>query len=106
MVIVAEGGKTGGAFALAEEVKKKIDYFDTRVTILGHLQRGGAPTSFDRVLASRLGVAAVEGLLAGHNDTMAGMVQNEIRYTPIKEAIQQKNKIDMEAFRVAKILSI
>jgi 6-phosphofructokinase 1 len=106
VVIVAEGGKNGGAFALAEEVKKKIDYFDTRVTILGHLQRGGAPTSFDRVLASRLGVAAVEGLLAGHHDTMAGMIQNEIKYTPIKDAIKQKNKIDMEAFRVAKILSI
>jgi len=106
VVIVAEGGKSGGAFQLAEEVKKKFDYFDTRVTILGHLQRGGSPTSFDRVLASRMGVAAVEGLLAGESDCMAGMVRNKIKFTPLEKAIKQKNTIDAEAFRVAKILSI
>ena len=106
VVIVAEGGRSGGAFQLAEEVKQKIDYYDTRVTILGHLQRGGAPTSFDRVLASRLGVAAVEGLINGENDCMAGMVRNKIKFTPLAKAIKQKNNIDSEAFRVAKILSI
>ena len=106
LVIVAEGGFKGGAIRLAEEVRNKIDYYDTRVTILGHLQRGGAPTSFDRVLASRMGVAAIEGLLDGKKDVMSGMSTNKITFTPLAEAIQYKNEIDREAFRVAKILSI
>src|SRR5690606_7718369 len=72
LVVVAGGGKSGGAIEVAEKVKQKIDSYDTKVTILGHLQRGGAPSCFDRVLASKLGVAAVEGLLAGEKDVMAG----------------------------------
>lgn len=106
LVVVAEGGKSGGAIEVAEKVKQQIDSYDTKVTILGHLQRGGAPTCFDRVLASKLGVAAVEGLLAGKADVMAGMINNKITYTPLLQAVTEKKEIGEEALRVAKILSI
>lgn len=106
LVVVAEGGKSGGAIEVAEKVKQKIDSYDTKVTILGHLQRGGAPSCFDRVLASKLGVAAVEGLLEGQKDVMAGMINNKITYTPLLQAVTEKKEIGEEALRVAKILSI
>lgn len=106
LVVVAEGGKSGGAIEVAEKVKQKIDSYDTKVTILGHLQRGGAPSCFDRVLASKLGVAAVEGLLAGEKDVMAGMINNKVTYTPLLQAVTEKKEIGEEALRVAKILSI
>ncbi len=106
LVVVAEGGKSGGAIEVAEKVKQQIDSYDTKVTILGHLQRGGAPTCFDRVLASKLGVAAVEGLLEGKQDVMAGMINNKIAFTPLLQAVTEKKEIAEEALRVAKILSI
>lgn len=106
LVVVAEGGKSGGAIEIAEKVNQKISGYDTKVTILGHLQRGGAPSCFDRVLASKLGVAAVEGLLAGKKDVMAGMINNKIAYTPLAQAVTEKKEIAEEALRVAKILSI
>lgn len=106
LVVVAEGGKSGGAIEIAEKVNQKIASYDTKVTILGHLQRGGAPSCFDRVLASKLGVAAVEGLLAGKKDVMAGMINNKIAYTPLAQAVSEKKEIAEEALRVAKILSI
>lgn len=106
LVVVAEGGKSGGAIEIAEKVNQKISGYDTKVTILGHLQRGGAPSCFDRVLASKLGVAAVEGLLAGNKDVMAGMINNKIAYTPLAQAVTEKKEIAEEALRVAKILSI
>ncbi len=80
LVVVAEGSKIGGANELARKVAERSDYFDIKVTILGHLQRGGSPTYFDRVLASRMGVAAVEGLLNGQNDVMVGVRNNKIVY--------------------------
>lgn len=105
LVIVAEGGKLGGAFQVAELVKPALAGYDIRVTILGHLQRGGAPSSFDRVLASRLGVAAVEGLLDGKTDVMAGTVNRCVRFTPLEIAIQGGKPLDEEEFRIAGILS-
>ncbi len=106
LVVVAEGGKSGSAIEIAEKVNQRMTNYDTKVTILGHLQRGGAPSCFDRVLASRLGVAAVEGLLNGQKDVMAGMINNKIAFTPLLQAITEKKEIEEEALRVAQILSI
>lgn len=105
IVIVAEGGKSGGAVEIASKIKKQLPYYDIKVTILGHLQRGGAPSALDRVLASKLGVAAVEGLLQGKYDVMAGIINNKIVYTPIAKAIVGHKEVDEDDFRVAKILS-
>ena len=104
IVIVAEGGKSGGAQEISEKVKILPSY-DIKVTILGHLQRGGAPSSFDRILASKLGVSAVEGLLQGKYDVMVGIINNKIVYTPIKRAIVDDKKVDEEDLRIAGILS-
>ena len=106
IVIVSEGNKYGGATQIAQMVKERIDYYDSKVTILGHVQRGGIPTCFDRVLASRLGVAAVEGLLNGKKGVMIGVVKNQISYTPFEDAIRFKDQVDEEIVRVADILSI
>lgn len=105
IVIVAEGGKSGSAQQIADEVKNFLPHYDIKVTILGHLQRGGSPTSLDRLLASKLGVAAVEGLLQGKYDVMAGMINNKIVYTPIVKAIVDDKEVDEEDLRIAKILS-
>lgn len=105
IVIVAEGGKSGGAAEIASKIKKLLPYYDIKVTILGHLQRGGSPSSFDRVLASKLGVAAVEGLMQGKYDVMAGIINNKIVFTPITKAIVDDKEVDEDDFRIAKILS-
>jgi len=105
IVIVAEGGKSGSAQEIADKVKKYLPYYDIKVTILGHLQRGGAPTSFDRLLASKLGVAAVEGLMQGKYDVMAGLINHKVVFTPIIKAIVDDKKVDEDDLRVANILS-
>ncbi|SHN31683.1 6-phosphofructokinase [Cyclobacterium lianum] len=105
VVIVAEGGKSGGAQEISEKVKKILPTYDIKVTILGHLQRGGAPSSFDRILASKLGVSAVEGLLQGKYDVMVGIINNKIVFTPIKRAIVDDKQVDEEELRIAGILS-
>ncbi|WP_420388085.1 6-phosphofructokinase [Roseivirga sp.] len=106
VVIVAEGCHLGSSYEIAEKVKEQIPQYDIRVSVLGHMQRGGTPTTLDRVLASRMGVAAVEGLKNGQSKVMVGVVKNEIVYTPIGEAIKTVKKLDNEEFRIAKILSI
>lgn len=106
LVVVAEGGKSGRAYDIAEAVGKLRPQYDIKVTVLGHIQRGGSPSCFDRVLASRMGVAAVEGLDAGHKEVMAGIVNDNIVYTPFENAINDPKPIEEEAFRVSKILSI
>jgi len=105
IVMVSEGGKTGGAAALAEKVKKQFPHYDTKVTILGHIQRGGSPSASDRILASKLGVASVEALHRGDGDCMVGLVNNKLVYTPFAAAITDKLPIDPELLRIAKILS-
>lgn len=106
LVVVAEGSKMGGASELARKVAERSNYFDIKVTILGHLQRGGSPTYFDRVLASRMGIAAVEGLLKGENDKMVGIRNNQIVYNPFEMIRNHIHEIDSESLRIAKILSI
>jgi 6-phosphofructokinase 1 len=106
LIVVAEGSKIGDANALAKLVAERSSYFDIKVTILGHLQRGGSPTYFDRVLASRMGIAAVEGLLQGKFDVMVGIKDNKMVYNDFKTIMQNKHEIDSESLRIAKILSI
>jgi 6-phosphofructokinase 1 len=106
LVVVAEGSKIGGAIELARKVAERSDYFDIKVTILGHLLRGGSPTYFDRLLASKMGVAAVEGLFEGKNDVMVGIKDNKIVYNDFNTIMTQTHTIDSESLRIAKILSI
>ena len=105
VIIVAEGNKYGGASQIAEQVKAQFEY-DTRVTIIGHLQRGGSPTCLDRVLASRLGFAAVEGLMRGQRNVMTGLVNNKIKYIRFEDAITKEKKINNELIRMAEILAM
>ncbi|HET8827835.1 MAG TPA: 6-phosphofructokinase [Pelobium sp.] len=87
IVIVSEGDKSGGAFNVAKKVKEVFNFYDTKVTILGHLQRGGSPSAFDRVLGGRMGFAAVKALLAGESRKTVGLRGNKIVLTDIKEAL-------------------
>jgi 6-phosphofructokinase 1 len=105
IVVVAEGEKTGGAFEIAEMVKKKFDHYDMRVTVLGHLQRGGRPTAFDRVLASRLGMEAVKALRDGKKGVMVGQIHNRIEYTPFEKATKHNMTINPIMLDMVKILS-
>lgn len=107
LIVVAEGSKLGNAMELARLVAERNNYFDIKVTILGHLQRGGPPTYFDRVLASRMGLAAVEGLLNGKCDCMVGTRNNIMVYNPFKEIMTGgHHEIDPELIRISKIMSI
>ncbi|MFM7857662.1 MAG: 6-phosphofructokinase [Flammeovirgaceae bacterium] len=106
LIVVAEGSKIGNAMELANKFSERNNYLDIKVTILGHLQRGGAPTYFDRVLASKMGVAAVEGLLNGEKDVMVGIRNNQIVYNPFDIIINHRHEIDNESLRISKILSI
>ena len=106
IVIVAEGDPNGGAYEIAKQVKERTKSYETRITVLGHLQRGGSPSCFDRVLASRLGVAAVEALRQGHHGVMAGINNNSIELTPFDRAIGTKSSINEDEVRIARILSI
>ena len=104
IVVVAEGKTPGISFHLAREVKKHLD-FDSRVVVLGHLQRGGPPTLRDRVLGSLLGVAAVEALLEGRSGCMVGEVGGELAYTPLEETWQKKKPLNEDLRRIFTILS-
>jgi len=106
LVIVAEGNANGGATEIAKKVQEKFDHYDIKVTIIGHLQRGGSPSSFDRVLASRLGFGAVEGLLAGESNVMCGLVNNKICFTSLEDAINKKKDPDQDLIRMAEILAM
>ena len=107
IVVVAEGDKTGkNVFEIAEYVEKNMPYYDVRVSVLGHMQRGGSPSCFDRVLASRMGVYAVEALLEGKSNMMVGMKSEEIIFSPLEKAIKGKSEINKDLIRVSDILTI
>lgn len=109
IIIVAEGDKTGkNVFELKEFVEKHHPEYDIRVSVLGHMQRGGSPTCFDRVLASRMGVKAVESLLEGKSNYMVGINNDKIDLTPLEKAIKgiEGPKIDKELIRIAEIMSV
>ncbi len=107
IVVVAEGDKTGdNVFEIASYVEKNMPYYDVRVSVLGHMQRGGAPSCFDRVLASRMGVFAVESLKNGASNVMVGIENDRMILSPLEKAIKGNSKINKELIRVSDILSI
>ena len=105
IIMVAEGGHAGG-FEVAEKVRERFPKFDIRLSILGHIQRGGRPTCMDRVLASRLGVAADEALIQGRKGEMVGVVNNNIHYTPFHNAIKHISEVNPNLLRIVDILSL
>lgn len=106
LVVVAEGDKTGSnVFELASYVEENLPQYDVRVSVLGHMQRGGAPSCFDRVLASRMGVHAVELLIDGQSNLMVGLRNNEIATCPLEKAIKEHHTINEEILRVSDIMS-
>lgn len=107
LVIVAEGDQNGNVYHLEQQVQERFgDRYETKVTILGHVQRGGRPTCTDRVLASRLGVASVEALMQGKKNVMIGTRNKKINFTDFDKATKQNPKMDEELIRVANIISI
>lgn len=106
IIIVAEGDDAGGGFETAKVVKEKFPGIDIRVSILGHIQRGGSPSCMDRVLASRLGVAAVESLMDGRTSEMIGIVNGKIHYTPFSQAIKHNKDVNSELLKIVDILSL
>lgn len=106
IVVVSEGDKIGkNVFELKDYVEENLPEYDVRVSVLGHMQRGGSPSCFDRVLASRLGVKAVESLLEGKTNYMVGLVSDKIVLTPLEQAVKGQSKIDEELLRVSDIMS-
>jgi len=104
LVVVAEGDETGGAINLSQQLKQDFEKYDMRVCVLGHIQRGGNPTARDRVLASRLGAAAVNALFDGHTNVMVGVVNNNIKLTPLKSGWGKKKSIQSEMLELTKVL--
>ena len=106
IVLVAESELTGGAMHYAERVKKEYPQYDVRVTILGHLQRGGSPSAYDRILASRLGAGAIDAILEGQRNVMIGIHNDEVVYVPFSEAIKKDKPLDKSLIKVLDELSI
>ena len=105
IAIVAEGNYEGGAFSISERLKREIPNFESRVVILGHIQRGGSPSAYDRVLASKLGNAAVEALLNGEKNKMAGLINNRIALTPFHDTVCIKNELNPDLLKLIDILN-
>ncbi len=106
IVLVAEGDQVGGALKIAEQAQKDHPEYDVRVTILGHIQRGGSPTADDRINAGRLGVSAVEALLAGKRDIMVGLMNGRIVHHPFSHSKKDRRPLDPQLLELIKILSI
>lgn len=106
IVLVAESPVTGGAMALAERVEKEYPGYDVRVSILGHLQRGGSPTAHDRILASRMGAAAIDAIMEDQRNVMIGIRNDEIVYVPFSKAIKNDKPINRELLDTLRRLSI
>lgn len=105
IIIVAEGDECGGAFKIAQKVKEHNPEFDTKVTVLGHIQRGGRPTCMDRVLASRLGMEAVRALLNGTSGVMIGQLHKKIAHTPLVKAIKHNVTVNPLLVEMVNILA-
>ncbi len=106
IVLVAESELTGGAMHYAERVKNEYPQYDVRVTILGHIQRGGSPTAYDRILASRLGAAAIDSLLEGQRNIMIGIENDEIVYVPLTRATKNQKRVTNDRVNLLKVLSV
>jgi 6-phosphofructokinase 1 len=106
IVVIAEGDKIGkNVFELKDYIEENLPEYDTRVSVLGHMQRGGSPSCYDRVLASRLGVKAVESLLEGKSNYMVGILNDKVALTPLEQAIKGNSEIDKELLRVSDIMT-
>lgn len=105
LIVVAEGDEFGGANQIAKVVKERLPHLDTRVSILGHIQRGGSPSCIDRLIASRMGYHAIESLMEGRHNVMVGVVNNAMAYTPLEIAIREKQKISEDWLKIVKILA-
>jgi 6-phosphofructokinase 1 len=106
IIVIAEGDELGGAAGLAMEVTKRFPQIDTRTCVLGHIQRGGSPSSADRILASRLGYAAVKGLLDGRTQCMAGIINNEVVFTPFRNVIKNNTAISNDLLEMIQVLAV
>jgi len=104
LIVVAEGDQFGGV-ELAKQIKERMPLLETRVCILGHIQRGGSPTCFDRLIASRMGYSAVECLIEGRHNVFVGIVNNKMHYIPLNEAVKKKQRISEEWMKIVKILA-
>ena len=105
IVIVAEGNSYGPSYKIAEDLSAVFSAYESKVTILGHIQRGGTPSSFDRILASQLGMAAIESLLSKKHNTMVGLVNNSVKNTPLSEVINETNDLSESLYKLNKIIS-
>ena len=105
IIMVAEGDDAGGAYKIAEQVVKALPHYDTRVSILGHQQRGGSPSALDRMLASQLGYEAVNSIIAGKHSVMVGIVNKQVCYTPFDQAIKHNDKVNTQFLKLAEILA-
>jgi len=103
IIVVAEGDR--GAEDVAKVIKERVPTADTRVCVLGHIQRGGAPTCMDRLIASRMGYSAVESLIEGRHNVMIGIVNNKMHYTPLEKAVKAKQRISEDWLKIVKILA-
>ena len=106
IIVVAEGDKTGeSVFQLANMIEEKLPKYEVRVSVLGHMQRGGSPSCFDRVLGTQMGITAVESLLNGESKVMIGIQNGKINKTDLSKAIKGKSKINKELLRMSKIMN-
>ena len=105
LIVVAEGDEYGGANEIAKTIKDRLPHQEVRVCILGHIQRGGSPSCFDRLIASRMGYSAVECLMEGKYNLFVGMVNNRMHFTPLNEAVKKKQRISEEWMKIVKILA-
>jgi len=105
MIVVAEGGEAGGADEVSKIIKHRLPSVDTRVCILGHIQRGGSPSCIDRLIASRMGYSAVECLMEGRHNVMVGIINNKMHFTPLEKAVKAKQRISDEWMKIVRILA-
>jgi 6-phosphofructokinase 1 len=105
IVVVAEGDEQGGAYKIVERLRESIPDFDPRVSILGHIQRGGSPTGYDRVLASRLGNAAVEALISGETNKMVGLINNQVELTSYDDAINKNKALNSDLLKLVDVFN-
>jgi 6-phosphofructokinase 1 len=105
MIVVAEGDGFGGAEEVSKVIKERVPNADTRVCILGHIQRGGSPSCLDRLIASRMGYHAIESLIQGRHNVMVGILNNKMHYTPLEKAVKAKQRISDEWLKIVKILA-
>ncbi len=106
LVIVAEGNNIGSAEEISKQISSRFKHYENRVAVIGHLQRGGSPSSADRILASRMGYAAVQGLLGGKTKVMTGIINDKVVYTPLVDSISKKKYPDSELMNMAEILAL